>query len=424
MRYLHIQNARLIDPQQNLDQVCDVYVSEGRIRALGHKPASGEIERSIDASGQWLVPGFVDLGAHLAEPGFAHKGSIASETKAACSSGFTHVCALPDTKPVADSAAVIQLVQEKATKAGFTRVLPLGALTQGLGGEQLANMYSLTEAGCPALSNANNPIKDSYVLRRVMEYAATYNILLFLTPNDISLSSGGCMHEGTAATRMGLSGIPSTAETIALAQMLLLVEQTGVRAHFSQISCARSLSMLREAREHGLNVTADTPLANLVYTDTAVTGYNSLFNVRPPLRSERDRQALLAAVNKGELAISSNHRPHEVAAKKAPFADAEPGMSMFDGFLPLALGLVEREELSLNALISAVSQQPAGVLGLTQTLQEGAWFNAVLIDPTFERTFRRSQLLSKGRNSPVAGQTLKGAASAVFVEGRLVFGSL
>lgn len=421
MRYLHIENARLIDPANNLDQITDIYVAEGRIAAIGHKPAGGGIELTIDGQGKWLVPGLVDLGAHLPEPGYSQKGSIASETRAACASGFTHICALPDTKPVIDSSAVAKLVQEKAAKAGYSKVLPLGALTQGLQGEQLASMFTLHEAGCVALSNARRPIKDSYVLRRIMEYAATYDIPVFLTPDDIALSADGCMHEGPVATRMGLTGIPRTAESIALAQMLLLIEQTGVRAHISQISCARSVAMLQQARSEGLKITADTPLANLIYTDEAVTGYNSQFNVLPVLRSESDRQALLAAVNAGELAISSNHQPHEVAAKKAPFADAEPGMSMFDGFLPLALKLVDDGDLQLDALIRAASTQPAQIVGVEQGLAEGLAFNAALIDPQQERSFRRSELLSKGRNSPLAGQTLKGSVSAVFIEGCQVF---
>ena len=421
MRYLHIENARLIDPSQNLDQVTDIYVAEGRIRAIGHKPASGEIEQSISAGGQWLIPGLVDLGAHLAEPGFNHKGSIASETRAACASGFTHVCALPDTRPVADSAAVIQLILEKSAKAGYASVLPLGAVTQGLAGEQLANMFGLREAGCVALSNARQPFKDSYVLRRVMEYAATYDIPLFLQADDMSLSAAGCMHEGPVATRMGLSGIPHSAETIALAQILLLAEQTGVRVHISQISCARSVEMLQEARQRGLPVSGDTPLANLVFTDAAVTGYNSLYNVLPPLRSEADRQALLNAVNNGELAISSNHRPHEISAKKAPFADAAAGISLFDGFLPLALQLTGQGELTVAALIAAASNQPARILGLQHSLKEGNWFNAALIDPAAERSFSNSSLYSKGKNSPVVGETLKGSVSAVFIDGRKVF---
>lgn len=421
MRYLHIENARLIDPARQLDSVSDIYIAEGRIAAIGHKPSCGEIEQSLNAAGQWLVPGFIDLGAHLPEPGFTQKGSIASETRAACASGFTHICSLPDTKPVADSSAVIQQIQEKAAKAGYASVLPLGAATQGLAGEQLANMVGLHDAGCVALTNARQPFKDNYVLRRVMEYAATYGIPLFLQAEDVSLAEGGCMHEGPVATRMGLSGIPGTAETTALAQILLLAEQTGVRIHISQVSTARSVAMLRQARHEGLAVSADTPLANLVYTDAAVAGFNSLYNVQPPLRSEADREALLNAVNTGELAISSNHRPHEIAAKKAPFADAEAGMSLFDAFLPLALQLVEKGELQLSALIAAVSNQPAGVLGLDHGLKEGAWFSAALIDPAAERSFSAQDLYSKGKNSPLNGDTLKGSVSAVFVDGRQVF---
>lgn len=417
MRYLQIEQARLIDPSQNLDSVADVYIGEGRIKAIGRKPDSGVVEQTIDARGQWLVPGLVDLGAHLAEPGYAQKGTIASETYAACSSGFTHVCALPDTKPVVDSSAIVQQVVEKAQQARYTHVLPIGALTPGLAGEQISSMAALHEAGCVALSNARQPFKSSYVLRRVLEYAATYDLLVFLTPDDVSLSASGCMHEGNVSTRMGIPGIPRTAETIALSQMLLLVEQTGVRAHISQISCGRSLVMLRQAREAGVRISADTPLANLIYTDEAVVGYNSLYKVLPPLRTEIDRQALLAAVNAGELSISSNHRPHDVAAKKTTFGDAEAGMSMFDGFLPLALQLVEKGELSEAALISATSAMPAEVVGLEHGLVEGSVFNAALIDPNQERCFRRSQLLSQGRNSPVAGLTLKGSASAVFVDG-------
>lgn len=421
MRYLHIDNARVLDPANGIDRIASVYVAEGRIQAIGDKPSSGDIEHYVDASGHWLVPGFIDLGAHLPEPGYPHKGTIASETQAACAAGFTHVCALPDSKPVADSPAVIKLIQEKSNQAGFARVLPLGALTHGLEGEQLANMVSLTEIGCVALSNARAPFKDNYVLRRVMEYAATYDLLLFLTANDAALAAGGCMHEGPTATRLGLAGIPETAETVALAQLLLLIEQTGVRAHISQVSCARSLRMLNHARQQGLRVTADVALANLVYTDEAVTGYNSQFHAQPPLRSEQDRQALLTAVNAGELAISSNHRPHEIAAKKAPFSDAEPGMSLFDVFIPLALQLVERGELTLSALIQACSSKPAQLLGMQQSLMEGADFNATLINPSTPITISRRALKSRGGNIPCPGAALKGQVSAVYLAGRPVF---
>ncbi|WP_221793795.1 dihydroorotase [Oceanobacter mangrovi] len=400
MKYLHIRDARVISPDQQLDQICDIYVGEGRIRAIGQKPAGGTIESTLDAQGLWLLPGFIDLSSYLNEPGYPHRGTIASETLIAASAGFTHVCAQPLTRPVADSAAVVQLMLDKAASAGYTRVLPLGALTQGLEGEQLSNMVGLRNAGCVALSNARQPIKDAYVMRRLMEYAATYDIRLFLHANDAALSAGGVMHEGPTATRMGLAGIPETAETIALAQILLLAEQTGAKVHISQISCARSIEKLRDAWQHGLPVTADVAIANLCFTDACVNGFDSHFHVQPPLRSEADRQALLQAVNAGELAICSNHQQHEIAAKKAPFADSAAGMAVYGSFTGLLMGLINRGELELNATLRALSSLPAAVLQLQTGLQEGELFNASLIDPMAK-----------------TGQGLGGKVVATFVDG-------
>ncbi|MDP2548597.1 dihydroorotase [Oceanobacter sp. 4_MG-2023] len=390
MKYLHIRDARVIAPAQQLDNVCDLYLAEGQLRAIGEKPAGGTIESTLDAQGNWLVPGFIDLSSYLNEPGYTQRGTIASETRAAAAAGFSHVCAQPLTRPVADSPAVIQLMQDKASSAGYSRLLPLGALTQGLEGEQLANMVSLRNAGCIALSNARQPIKDSYVLRRLMEYAATYDILLFLSADDAALSNGGVMHEGPTATRLGLAGIPETAETIALAQILLLIEQTGVRAHISQISCARSVSMLREARQRGLQVSADVAIANLCYTDAQVNGYDSRYHLLPSLRSEADRQALLAAVNAGELAICSNHQPHEIVAKKAPFAESAAGMALYAPFIGLLLQRVNDGELTLNAALSALSTLPAATLGLHSGFAEGQRFNASLINPEQTDAYGRS----------------------------------
>lgn len=412
MKYLHIRNAHLIDPANNLDTLSDVYIAAGKLMAIGQKPAEGTIERTIEASEQWLVPGFIDLSTYLNEPGYTQKGNIARDTQAAAEAGFTHICAQPHTRPIADSSAVIQLILDKSSVAGFARVLPLGALTQGLAGEQLSNMVGLRNAGCVALSNARFPIKDSYVLRRLMEYAATYNIRLFITPNDPALACDGVMHEGPTSTRLGLAGIPETAETVALAQTLLLAEQTGARIHISQISCARSIEMLSDARSRGLNVTADVSLANLCFTDQTANGYNSRFHVEPPLRSEADRQALLAAVNRGELAICSNHRPHEIAAKKAPFAASEPGMSLYRHFLPLLLQLIDHDELDRNAAIRALTDLPAQALGMERGLSETQLFNATLINPEATPDHDNQDDLSSPSTD---GQP--GVATATFVDG-------
>lgn len=412
---LQIRNVRLLDPARNLDQVTDITVNEGRVQQIGSASTNDHIQDSRDAQGLWLLPGLIDLGGHLPEPGFAQKGTIASETLAARQGGFTHICSLPDTSPVADTSAVIKLILDKAATAGHVHVLPLAALTQGLAGEQLASMVTLAEAGAVAMSNARLPIRDSYVLRRLMEYAATYDIPLFLSANDTALDAGGCMHEGPVSTRLGLPGIPATAETVALAQILLLAEQTGARLHISQLSCERSVRMIRQARDQGIQVSADTPLANLLYTHESVMGYRSLFNVQPPLRSEDDRQALLSAVERGELAISSNHRPHEIAAKKAPFAEARPGLSQYDCFLPMAMTLVEREELSLSALLRSLTSLPASVLRLEHGLSEGLPFNACLFDPATEQMIQPQDLASLGHNHPAIGTLLHGQVQNVFV---------
>lgn len=415
MKYLHIRNAHLIDPVQDLDDVSDLYVSDGRIAAIGHNPPEGTIDRTIDVQEKWLVPGFIDLSTYLNEPGYAQKGSIARDTKAAAQAGFTHICSQPQTKPVADSSAVIQQILERSSHAKAARVLPLGALTKGLEGETLSNMVSLRNAGCIALSNARAPIKDSYVVRRLMEYASTYDIRLFITPLDTSLAADGVMHEGSTSTRLGLAGIPETAETIALAQILLLAEQTGARVHVSQISSARSVDMLADAKAKGLNISADVSIANLCFTDQQINGYNSRFHVDPPLRSEADRQALLAAVNRRELIICSNHRPHEIAAKKAPFAASAPGMSLYHCFLPLLLKLIDAKELDRNAAIQALSHLPAQTLGLEREFREGAVFNAAIIDQQAPATATEQEDLS----SPVC-EAMSGLATATFVDGQLV----
>lgn len=417
MNYLHIRNARLIDPTTGRDSISDLYVCEGRIASIGENPGEGTISQTIDAQGHWLIPGFIDLSCYLNEPGYSQKGTIARDTLAAARAGFTHICAQPQTRPIAESSAVIQLILDKSNTAGFAKVLPLGALTQGLAGEQLSNMVSLRNAGCAALSNARAPIKDGYVVRRLMEYAATYNIRLFLTAADSALSCDGVMHEGPTSTRLGLAGIPETAETVALAQILLLAEQTGARIHISQISCARSVDMLADARQRGLPVTADTALANLCFTDQEVNGYNSRYRTEPPLRSEPDRNALLAAVNRGELAICSNHRPHEIASKKAPFAAAASGMSMYNGFFPLLMSLIRQGELDLIPAFCALTTIPAQVLGMERGLMQGQPFNATLINPEI-CTPESNQ--SDDLSSPVHARET-GVVITTFVDGNPVY---
>lgn len=368
----------------------------------------------IDANGALLLPGIIDLSAHF--------HNVASETAAAAKGGISLLCAQPNShRSIIDTPAAVNLIQQASDDAGNSHLLPLGALTQELKGEQLANMHGLMASGCIALSNARAPIKNALVLRRIMEYAATHDTLIMLTAEDISLSGDGKMHEGPTANRLGLTGIAEVAETTSLAQQLLLVELTGCRAHFSQLSCARSIDMIRQAQAQGLAVTADVAIANLLFTDTDVNGFNSTFNVLPPLRSETDRLALLAGVNDGTLAICSNHRAHDIAAKKAPFAAAEAGMSTLDTWLPMMLTLVQNNELSLGALVNACSVLPAKILGLETAIKVGNLANMVLVDSNSEVLFTEDSLVSAGKNNPVLDMPLVGKVRLTLSDGCEVY---
>lgn len=413
MSQLTITHAKLLDPSQNSNQLADVIIDAGKISQILDAGKAADTTPSINAESALLLPGIIDLSAHV--------HNVASETAAAAKGGISLLCTQPKNKPITDTPADVSLIQQASDKAGMSCLLPMGALTQGLEGDQLANMYSLKQAGCIALSNARAPIKNALVLRRIMEYAATHDMLIMLTAEDFDLSANGKMHEGPTANRLGLAGISEVAETASLAQQLLLVELTGCRVHFSQISCGRSVEMIRTAQTQGLAVTADVAIANLMFTDIDVNGFNSTFYVQPPLRSEGDRQALLAGVNDGTLAICSNHQAQDIAAKKAPFAAAEPGMSLLDSWLPMMLTLVKKGELELEALVNASSILPAKILGLTTGIQIGQQANLVLVEAETDVCFSADDLASAGKNSPILGANLVGKVRLTLSNGREVF---
>lgn len=418
MSTLTLTHAHLLDPNNQQDQLVDIVIENGLISQIADAGSaslsSSPTGAHIAANKALLMPGLIDLSAHC--------HNVVSESAAAAKGGISLLCAQPVChKSIIDTPAAVNLIQQASDDAGHSHLLPLGALTQGLKGEQLANMHSLMEAGCIALSNARYPIKNALVLRRIMEYAATHDTLIMLTAEDISLSANGKMHEGPTANRLGLTGIAEVAETTSLAQQLLLIELTGCRAHFSQISCARSVDMIRNAQAQGLNVTADVAIANLYFTDTDVDGFDSTFNVQPPLRSEQDRQALLAGVKEGTLAICSNHRAHDIAAKKAPFAAAEPGMSLLDSWLPMMLTLVNKGELTLDAIIHACSTLPANILGLSAGIAEGNLANLVLVEANTEVNITEGDLLSTGKNNPVLDTPLMGKVMLTLSDGCEVY---
>jgi dihydroorotase len=418
-----IRGGRIVDPANGIDRVCDLYLADGRIAAVGGAPDGYSAEREFSAAGQIVCPGFIDLCARLREPGQEHKATIAGESRAAAAAGITTLCCPPDTDPIVDTPAVANLIREKAERSGNVRVLPIGALTRGLKGRDLSEMSALKETGCLAVSNAYAPMANTLVLRRALEYAASYGLLVIIRPEDPWLADRGCVHEGAVSTRLGLPGIPYAAETVALAQVLALVEHTGAKVHFAQLSSARAARMVARARDKGAPVTADVAAHQLHLTEANLEGFDALYHVRPPLRSLGDREALREAVRDGVIAaVCSDHQPHEPDAKLDAFPSTEPGIAALETLLPLTLALAENGILSLARTLETLTAGPAAILGIERgTLSPGAPADLCIFDPEASWTVAAENWHSSGRNTPYWGQTLKGRVSHTFLEGRLVF---
>ena len=423
MTDLEIRNGCIIDPVNGTDMIGSMYIRDRKILAVGNRPAGFQAGRCIDAEQQVVCPGFIDLGTRLREPGQTSKATVASETGAAARGGFTTLCVPPDTRPVIDSPAVVELIREKAEQAGFGQVYPTGALTRGLQGQELSSMYALKQAGCIAVSNAQQPLGNLLILRRAMEYAASHELLLLYQANDHCLSNRGCAHEGAFATRYGLPGIPEVAETIALAQCLELMKLTGCRVHFSQISCARSVAMLRQARKDDLPVSADTAMHQLHLTEDDIEPFNSAYHVIPPLRSQADRQALREGIAAGVIdAISTDHQPHDFDAKLGAFPETEPGISALETLLPLLLRLVAEKVLTLQQGIAALTSRPAGILGLDSgSLQAGAAADICIFDPHATWSVDAAHWQSRGKNTPFWGNTMRGAVTHTIQAGKIIY---
>ncbi|WP_227369218.1 dihydroorotase [Halomonas sp. M20] len=416
-----LTGARLIDPLRGLDARADLAILEGRIAAPDHSDAA-KLSRH-DVSGCIITPGLVDIGAHLREPGPRYKGSLESESAAALAGGYTRIAPRPDTSPILDSAAHVRTLCDRADEVDGVRLIPLGALTQGLEGQLLANMAGLKSAGCVALTNLRRPLADTRVLRRCLEYAATFDIPVIFHPEDAALAAGGCAHEGSVASRLGLPGVPATAETTALAQWLLLIEQTGVRAHAAHLSCARSVALIEEAKQRGLPVTCDVSMAHLHWSDAALEGFDTLFHLQPPLRTLADRDALRDGVTRGVIdAIVSGHLPHEQAAKMAPFAASEPGMSTLETTWAMGWALVEEEIFDATTLVNCLSAGPTRVLGLkSEALGPGALAELAVFDLARRWTPDETTLHSAGLNTPLLNQPLNGRCVLTLIGGEVRF---
>ncbi|HHJ39584.1 MAG TPA: dihydroorotase [Methylothermaceae bacterium] len=416
-------NGEIFDGQRSSLYSGDIYIDNGEIVSIGPAPENFVADETINAQGCIVSPGFIDLSVYLREPGQEHKATIASETKAAAKSGVTMLCCCPETVPVIDTPAVVELIKEQSALAGFGQVLPIGALTLGLEGDALSEMYSLKQAGCKAVSNGAKPVRDTLIWRRALEYAATFDLLVIVRPQDPWLTAGGCVHEGPVASRLGLPAIPACAETVAVAQILALVEETGARVHFSCLSTRQATELLRVAQESGLQVTADVAAHQLHLVDTQVESFDPMVHVIPPLRSREDRQGLREAVAKGIVsAVCSDHQPHEDDAKLNVFPATEPGIASLETLLSLMLELVEQGVLGLPEALARLTQGPAGILGLeVGKLAPGKSADLCVFDPHAIWTVEEQSWWSQGRNTPFWGQSLKGRVRWTIVKGRIVY---
>ncbi len=422
---IQIANGRVIDPANKVDAQQDVFIVEGKIAALGTAPAGFKAERVIDASGLVVAPGLVDLSARLREPGFEHRATLESEMQAAMAGGVTSLACPPDTDPVLDEPGLVEMLCFRAKKLNCAHVYPIGALTAKLEGKRITEMAELVEAGCAAFGQANVPITDTQVLLRAMQYAATFGFRVWLQPIDPYLGRDGVAHDGEVASRMGLTGIPVEAETIALDKHLRLARMTGVKLHITRISSAAALEAIRRARSEGLDVTCDIAAHHLHLCDMDIGYFDPQCHVVPPLRSQRDRTALRAGLASGEInAVCSDHTPVDDDGKQAPFAESEPGMTGLELLLPLVIKWAREDRVPLADALARVTANAAGIMGITKGghLGVGARADVVIFDAEGEQILSREQLKSQGKNTPFLGLPLPGVVRHTLVEGRVMFG--
>ncbi len=421
---LVVKNGRIVDPEQQTEVDADLYVDRGIVVGVGQAPAGFDAAVTIDAAGHWVLPGLVDCQARLRDPGQPEKANIESETAAAIRNGITTICVAPDTQPPIDNSATVELIHHRNEMFGHSaRLYPIGALTRGLGGEQLSNMASLRDNGCIAFSNAKHPLATNLVQRRAMDYAAGQESLVIIQPLDHDLLGNGCAHEGPIATRLGLPAIAEAAETAALAKDIELVAQTGARTHFGQLSCARSVDMVRRAKAKGLPITADCAIHQLFLTDHDIGMFNSNMFTIPPLRSQYDRDALREGIADGSIdCLCSDHQPHEVDAKLKPFPSAEPGISGLDTLLALALRLADEALLPLPDIIARITRNPARILDLPGgRIGVGAVADLIIVDPDSHWICRGENFVSKGKNTAFEGWDFRGSVTHTIVGGNVVY---
>jgi dihydroorotase len=418
-----IKNGHVMDASQKLDQIKDVYISDGKIAAIGNAPADFKADQTLDAHGKWVLPGLVDLSARLREPGSEYKATLLSELRAAMAGGVTSLACPPDTDPVLDEPGLVEMLKHRAKSHALANVYPLGAVTRQLQGHLLTEMFALTSAGCVGFSQADSAIVDTQVLWRAFEYAATFGYTLFMRAEDPYLAKNGVAHDGEVASRLGLKGIPVAAESIALQTMLRVAQATGAKLHIARVSTAESVELIRQAKQEGMQVTADVSIQHLHLTEMDIGFFDSMVHLTPPVRTQRDRDALRAGLLDGTLdAICSDHTPVDDDGKALPFAESHPGASALELLLPLTLKWAAQAKISPAQALEKITQIPAKILGVPAgNLQVGANADVVIYNPEVEWRVESHVLVSQGKNTPFMRQSLSGKVTETLTNGRLVF---
>ncbi|MBC3861427.1 dihydroorotase [Undibacterium jejuense] len=425
---IQIKNGRVIDPASGKDSVQDVFVADGKILALGAAPEGFVADQLIDATGLVVAPGLVDLSARLREPGFEYKATLESELQAAMRGGVTSLVCPPDTDPVLDESGLVEMLKQRARMQNKAHVYPLGALTIGLKGQSLTEMSALTDAGCIGFSQAEETIADTNTLQRALQYAATFGYTVWLRPQDAYIGKGGVAHSGPLASRMGLSGVPVMAETIALHTLFELMRATGAKVHLCRISSAAGLDLIRKAKKEGLPLTCDVGAHHVHLTDADIGFFDSNARMTPPLRSQRDRDAIKAALVDGTIdAICSDHTPVDDDEKLLPFAEATPGATGLELLLSLALKWAEdsRGEVSVSQALAAISYKAAQVAGIgAGKLAVGDSADLCIFDPADRWKVEAKALISQGKHTLFLGYELPGVVKVTMVSGRIAFNTL
>jgi dihydroorotase len=417
-----IKNGRLIDPKNNVDAVRDVYVAAGKVVAVGDAPADFHPNVTIDATKLVVAPGLVDVSARLREPGFEYKATLNSELRAAVAGGVTSLACPPDTDPVLDEPGLVEMLKHRAKQLNLAHVYPVGALTRKLEGKELTEMSELAEAGCVGFSHVTARLTDTLVLRRALQYASTFGFTVWLHPEDAYLAKNGVAHDGEVAARLGLAGIPSSAETIALATILTLAEETGARVHICRISTREGVEMLRQAKQRGLAVSGDVAANHVHLTEHDIGYFDAQCHLKPPLRSQRDRDALRQGLADRTLdVICSDHTPVDDDAKLAPFGETEAGATGLELLLPLTLKWAQETATPLNAALARITSEPARLLGINAGhLSVGASADICVFDPEQYWNIERNALHSQGKNTPFLGLELAGKVRWTLVAGQVV----